>query len=561
MAHLVSTEPHVSKSIAYLHQVYTQASERLRLLSKKSSVRSVAEVALELSVSYATTVLELDMPMFEVDRETEDARKWAAKALLRDTAAVAPFLSAVVDKRVGESEDVGPLFLPMLSELWSTATAVSSIHDMLPVLQAFLAGCSLGTAPKGQPLPVAHALQFSDQFLPAGASAAAVTNCVLGPFLNAGVVPAELNPLQAMLQQQQRQQRGARGGSGPVVPFSATHMFNVEGRRLPPGQLESANATLRSSLAMYRRQLTDLCKYFLRTEAGRDRFFALLRAVFEVNARRAQLAAQLANPMARADTNTDNFMLNVCVVMQQLSSKMVTFDSARLQAKARDLDVRFLVDPSCPFAVDKETRLGLTDDAASKWNADTRAQLQGEPLPDKSRMLTRQLFSTVHALHIGLLPSIARLDAVYRSSRSRLAAMDRERAAVQQRGGDASRLAAELDRLIAERCAFEADLMNEGLFDILAAQGGCVFMCVYVVCVCVCLSVCLSLPPPPSLSLSLSLSLCLSVCLPVSSPTPSLSMYASRLLCSSVNCDVADQVARTLEFYGFVAAWLLEVVS
>lgn len=90
-----------------------------------------------------------------------------------------------------------------------------------------------------------------------------------------------------------------------------------------------------------------------------------------------------------------------------------------------------------------------------------------QPLPTAShvhpQMMSRQFFSTLHAMHLGLLPAIARLNAIYLSGRSRLAFIDRQRAAAEQRGQDNPRLVAEVDRLIAERCAFEADICNEGV--------------------------------------------------------------------------------------------------
>ncbi|EGD73293.1 hypothetical protein PTSG_05009 [Salpingoeca rosetta] len=447
MAHLLADAPAAPKSIAYLAQCFHRAAGRLRVLPPKSRLRRLAELTQELAASYANTILMLDEPMFPVDAETRDARKWVVQALLTK-AELGPFLSAVVD--VCAQDDpagIETIFLPVLSELCEIARQTRDIQQALPVLQAFQACCSLGTAHKGQPLPVAHALVMHANFLPDSETAAAVTNSPIGVFLEPGVIPSEQPfPLLA---------------SRPR--FSAASLFTVKDRRLPPSVVESTQSTLRTSLALYRQHLVQTCKGFLRTADGRQRFFAFLKIACAVNAKRAQLGSQLAGANLMLFTNSDNVAMNLTVLMKQLSHKLVTFDAAKLKAKAIDFDIRMLAMEDAPNDTQKETRLKASEEETKKWFEDTRAELQASPLPEKTIMLSRQFFTTLHVLHIGFLPATARLNATYRSGRSRLAFIDRELAAARQRGEQAAQLAAQLDTLIAERLAFEADVLNEAL--------------------------------------------------------------------------------------------------
>lgn len=68
MAHLSSDDPLIPKSIEYLSQCYTRAKDKKRTLPPSSSLHELADVVLELSLSYTCTILQVDAPIFPVNR-------------------------------------------------------------------------------------------------------------------------------------------------------------------------------------------------------------------------------------------------------------------------------------------------------------------------------------------------------------------------------------------------------------------------------------------------------------------------------------------------------------
>eukprot|EP01147_Barroeca_monosierra_P000568 gene568-3885_t len=437
MAHLSSDDPLIPKSIEYLSQCYTRAKDKKRTLPPSSSLHELADVVLELSLSYTCTILQVDAPIFPVNRATENPVNWISSALLtkktdRD------FLSAVVDSSITEDASIiDKIFLPALSSICNLARDAKDIQDVTPMLQAFKEACTLGTVSKGEPLPIAHALVMHPNFLPSEETRDGLEQTPFGAFLVPGVIPEAQIPTFQLSRSR----------------FSASGMFPVQQQK-DYRWCTSDIANIIASLSH------PFSRFMQETPEERNRVFNFFGCVARVNNQRAQLASSLAHAQLPA-TNTDNFMMNLVVLMEQLCSKLITFDSSRMQVRFCELDVRFIALSDNQLCHDKVTSLGATEEEVRTWKETMLQSLQESPMSDKSLTVSRQLFTTLHFLHFGLFPAISRMDNTYRTSRSQLAFLNRQLEAARHAGLPTARFEMQLDQLIAERLAMETDLLSE----------------------------------------------------------------------------------------------------